>query len=401
MSPLADILALARFQAARAVPYLARGLWACTYIESEEVPTFAIDHKWRVLVNPAFARACEQEGSLGAALVHEALHNVLRHGTRARILAGQSLDGDTHDLAWIAWNRAGDCEINYRIDELKGLKLPSCGIHAQDFGWEPGQAAEAYYRESPKKEGRKSGSCAGGSGAGCPHPGEKALPKDGEPGPQGLSEAEGDLVSASVAQAVKDAAASKPESVPKGLLRWAETFGDPPAVDWRQLVQARVRHAVSTRKGPSPSYARQSRRSMGCAMILPVYRQALPQITIVCDTSGSMGDSDIGKSLAAVADACLALGSVKACACDAAAGDVVEVSHPDDSKEVFTGGGGTDMLAGIAAALDGNPDCIVVCTDGETAWPTEAPSVPVVIVLTRNPTYCGRPPAWAEVIPAY
>jgi predicted metal-dependent peptidase len=406
---LSDALALARFQASRAVPFLARGLWACTYVASDDVPTFAIDRKWRVLVNPTFAQKSNDAKVLPRRLLHEALHNILRHGRR----------GDAIGAEGAEWNVCGDCEIEQRIDEVLALAFdvpkgdPLRGVRAEDFGWKPGEPAEAYYRQPPKQDDKggkrpedgeghgKGHECSGGSGAGNPHPAEKALPQEGQDGPQGLSDAEGDLVAASVAAAVRDAAARKPGSVPGGLLRWAETFGDPPPVDWAALVTARVRYAISTRRGPAPSYARQSRRSMGCAMILPVHRSPLPRVALVCDTSGSMGQKDIGTSLATVASACMALGKVTACACDATAGEAVEVRCVDDLEPYFKGGGGTDMVAGIARASEGNPDCIVVCTDGETPWPSEAPACPIVVVLTRDPSFCGRPPAWAEVIQAF
>jgi predicted metal-dependent peptidase len=116
-----------------------------------------------------------------------------------------------------------------------------------------------------------------------------------------------------------------------------------------------------------------------------------------------MGSTDIGTALAIIVDACNAIGTVTALSCDAAAGDAITVRHVDDLRPYFTGGGGTDMVAGIRAAAESvpEPDCIVVVTDGETPWPASPPATPVVIILTRNPSYCGAPPPWAEVIAAY
>jgi predicted metal-dependent peptidase len=405
-----DILAMARWGAARVVPHLARGLWACTYIltDDADVPTFAIDRRWRVLCNRTFAVQCHADGSLPAALVHEALHQVLRHGPRAQVFAGGVADdlGETPiaGFDYDRWNKAGDCEINARIDEVTGLTLPSCGIHAKDFGWDDGLAAEEYYLlgdAKPKKPRPGPCGCSGGSGAtGSPSPGEAALPGEGEDGPQGLDETEGDLVRAMVATATIDAARTKPGSVGAGMLRWAEEQQAPPAVDWTTLAQARIKSATQARRGPTPSFARPSRRQHG-ALVLPVYRQTLPRIALVLDTSGSMGDKDLGMALAVVVDACATIGSVTACACDATAGEAVEVRVVDDLRDYMKGGGGTDMVAGIARAEEGSPDAIVVVTDGETPWPSKAPGVPCVVVLTRAPTYCGAPPAWAEIVQAW
>ena len=164
---------------------------------------------------------------------------------------------------------------------------------------------------------------------------------------------------------------------------------------------ARIAYATQAKRGLTPSYARPSRRDMGCAMILPVYRAPVPRVSLMLHASGSMGQGDIGTALAIVVDACLALGHVQAVACDATAGDVVDVRRVDDLRDYLKGGGGTDMVAGIARAEETSPDGIVVVTDGETPWPSEAPSVPVVVVLTRDPSYCGRPPTWASVVQAF
>ena len=116
---------------------------------------------------------------------------------------------------------------------------------------------------------------------------------------------------------------------------------------------------------------------------MPVYRMTVPRIALVLDTSGSMGDSDIATALGVVVDACNAIGHVTAAACDSESYEAVEVRCVDDLRDYLKGGGGTDMVAGIAAAADGQPDAIVV------------------VILTREPSYCGRPPTWAEVVQAY
>ena len=130
-----------------------------------------------------------------------------------------------------------------------------------------------------------------------------------------------------------------------------------------------------------------------------MHRLPTATVCIVGDTSGSMGDADIGKIIASVLDAVEALGKVTAIGCDAAAYEPVEVRHVDDLREALKGGGGTDMRVGIARAVESAPDAIVVVTDGETPWPGEAPEVPVTIVLTRKDP-CMDLPAWAQVVDA-
>src|SRR5208282_923845 len=109
------------------------------------------------------------------------------------------------------------------------------------------------------------------------------------------------MVRAMVAATIKEHAKAKPGSVPSGMLRWAESEGQTPPVDWRTLAQARIRYATQARRGPMPSFSRPSRRQIG-ALVLPVYRATLPRIALVLDTSGSMGEADLATALAVVVD---------------------------------------------------------------------------------------------------
>jgi predicted metal-dependent peptidase len=403
MTPeLYDQLAVARWRAAKAVPYLSRALWAASFIECEDVPTFAIDERWRVYVNPKYALSCVPKGTLPGALIHEVLHPTLKHGPRAKVIAA---DDKAH------WNACGDCEINQRIEHAH-VQTDPAWVFPKTLNAPDDLSAEEYYRlPRPPQQNQKSGKgvagalpCDGGSGAGNPQPFEKPGPGGDDDGdtPAGLDPAEGDLVRVAVANAVKDHAETYGRgSVPAGMLRWAEELCEPPPVPWGQLVQSRIRYATENRRGPAPTYARPSRRRVPGGLVLPVHRLPVPRIAMVIDTSGSMGDHDLGIALSTAADACLTLGKVTAVACDAAVGEMTDIRQLEDLRPYLTGGGGTDMSVGIKRASECMPDAIVVVTDGETPWPSEAPDCPVVIVLTRgDPSFCGRPPAWAEVIVA-
>lgn len=218
--------------------------------------------------------------------------------------------------------------------------------------------------------------------------------------PAGLSPAEADVVRAQVAQAIR-AHGDKHGwgSVPAGLLRWAEEMAEPPVIDWRDLIGARVRYHLDTRIGPVASYSRPSRRDHG-GLSLPVHRNPRANITIVGDTSASMQNGDIAAIIGVVWSAVETLGTVRAFGCDTRAAEPVAVAHIDDLREALRGGGGTDMVAGIHRAAEDQPDAIVVVTDGETPWPDAPPDAPLVIVLTRPPSQFSPPPVWADVIDA-
>ena len=392
MISVLDSIARARWQAAKVAPYLARALWVATFVESEDVPTMGVDDRWRVYCNPAYVRKCAQDHTLVGELLHEVMHPTMRHRQRALLCRAED---HAH------WNACGDAEIDQQVEAMfEGYHAPA-GMTASlvdnrirpgDLGGKPGMTAEELYRlPRPKKPKPR---CAGGTGA-TGAPGGKASPGDKEA--PGLSEAEADIVRASVAQAIKDHVAQKGRgSVPSGVLRWAEQFGTPAPVDWRALVAARVRYAIDTRRGAAPSYARPARRKVSGGLILPVHRMPIAKVTLVLDTSQSMGDKDLGAGLACVFDACEALGKVSVVSCDAAAGEPVECRHLEDLREHLRGGGGTDMRIGIDRAQEHNPDAIVVVTDGDTPWPDEAPDAALTVVLTRESS--DPPPAWADVI---
>ena len=389
-------------RAAHFLPYLGAALYRLTFIECEDVPTFGVDEHWRVYCNPKFTRQCFDDKTVIGGVIHEVLHPTLHHKKRAQVIGATD-----HAHA----NVCEDCEINHRIDEARikvqgfpeTIALPPCGVHARDFGWQPGLMWEEYYKlpRPEKKEDDKPEDkpCSGGSGA----TGQKAPWEKPGDAPGGVSEAEGEIIRAQVAEAIRKHVEAKGRgSVPAGLLRWAEEFGEPPPVPWHDLVAAQVRYQIEARRGPAPSYARPSRREWD-SMSLPVHRLPTSNVCIVGDTSASMtsegADSDLSKVIATVWDAVETLGKVSAIGCDSDASEVVEVRHIDDLREALSGGGGTDMRVGLAKAAESNPDVIVCVTDGDTLWPHEAPDdIPVVVVLTRDPGNCEAPPSYAQVI---
>jgi hypothetical protein len=58
------------------------------------------------------------------------------------------------------------------------------------------------------------------------------------------------------------------------------------------------------------------------------------------------------------------------------------------------------MAALIVAAAEERPapKVIVVCTDGETGWPSERVAPLVVVALTRKPRWTSMPPEWCDTV---
>jgi predicted metal-dependent peptidase len=126
-----------------------------------------------------------------------------------------------------------------------------------------------------------------------------------------------------------------------------------PKVDWRRLLAAELRRAVREVTGAVDySYRKPSRRSAVTGdVVLPALRRPVPEVAVVCDTSGSMTEDLLAMALAEVEGLLKGLGltrQLRVLACDTAVGAAQRVSSA--RQVTLTGGGGTDMGAGIAAS---------------------------------------------------
>jgi predicted metal-dependent peptidase len=385
-------LAAARLWATDRFPYLASGLFGAEVVAAQGSGTVSVDERWRMRADPDLT-AGWTAAQLGSVLVHHVCHLLRSHGERAQATGVGPADARN-------WVRAADAEIN---DDLipAGLDLPGRPVLPRDLGAEDGLLAEQYFRAASttdrsgqvKAEGEAAGEWLDcGSGAdGVPRP---------DDGSGGLSQWQADLLRRQVAQDVI-AHAKQAGTVPGGLLRWAQEMLSP-KVNWRKLLAAELRRAVAEVAGAVDySYRRPSRRaSVAGNVVLPALRRPVPEVAVVCDTSGSMTEDLLAAALAEVEGLLRALGlarQVRVLACDAAAGPAQRVSSARQVQ--LTGGGGTDMGSGIAAAvaLRPRPAVTVVLTDGYTPWPAEAPKGTRVVVGLLGPA-APAAPAWARAV---
>jgi predicted metal-dependent peptidase len=376
-------------------PYLATGVFGAEVIADRDSGTVSVDESWRMHADPELT-AGWTAAQLGSVLIHHVCHLLRTHGERAQ---GAGVRPDEA----ADWIRAADAEIN---DDLvpAGLELPGTPVLPRDLRAEDGLLAEQYF-DAIRRPAAQAGSGAGaenqarsgrwldcGSGAdGIPRPGQ---------GDGGLSRWQADLLRRQVAQEVI-AHGKLAGTVPAGLLRWAEEVLNP-KVNWRAVLAAELRRAIAEVSGAVDySYRRPSRRSaVAGPVVLPALRRPVPEVAVVCDTSGSMTEDLLAMVLAEVEGLLRALGlarQVRVLACDTAVAPVQRVSSARQVQLI--GGGGTDMGAGIsaAAALRPRPAVTVVLTDGYTPWPAAAPKgMRVVVGLIGE----GAPdaPSWTRAV---
>ena len=393
--PAIESLAAARLWAASKFPYLATGVFGAQVIADRGSGTVSVDENWRMRADPELT-AGWTAAQLGSVLIHHVCHLLRVHGERAQ---GAGVRPDEA----ADWVRAADAEIN---DDLvpAGLDLPGRPVLPRDLRADDGLLAEQYFDAIRRRAARA------GTGAGADNParsgqwldcgsGADGMPRAGQDD-GGLPRWQAELLRRQVALDVI-AHDKQPGTVPAGLLRWAEEVLTP-KVDWRAVLAAELRRAVAEVSGAVDySYRRPSRRSaVAGPVVLPALRRPVPEVAVVCDTSGSMTDDLLAMVLAEVEGLLRALGlvrQVRVLACDTVVAPVQRVSSARQVQLI--GGGGTDMGAGIdaAAALRPRPAVTVVLTDGYTPWPSSPPKgMRVVVGLLGE--HAPNAPSWTRAV---
>ncbi len=382
--PVTEHVRFARAYAADQLPWFAPALYRCRIHVTPRVDVASIDLHYNVYWNPQVVssiwRAHERRGALSELAflwVHEISHRLRRHGERARER------GIREAAAARRWNVACDFEINDA--DWAGLRMPTAypGMLPRDFGFPAGQLAETYLRLMD----------AGGEAYAFPideGSGIHGQPRPWESGDrQQLSPVDEEIIRREVARRTREADAGQ---VSEGWREWAgQVLGS--RVNWRQRLGHRL--SVSLQRGIGSrtdySFARPNRRQSVYYPILPpsLGGDRTARIAIVVDTSGSMEPPDLQAALTEVAAVVQQFDyPVTLIPCDQRAYAPVQVIS---ARHAFTvthlpGGGGTDISAGIQAALHlrPRPDSVLVVTDGETRYPTAPYAVPVIFALLQG-----------------
>lgn len=384
-----------RVWAAGRAPYLASALFALRPVVLEprvdevsgelvadaEFRAFPADTRWRVYLDPGTALNTSAE-EVGWWLLHHIGHLVRRHAARA---PGSS----PH------WAQAADAEVN---DDLEA-GAPAGVVSPRALGLPEGRMAEEYLSlievldAAHRRGGRPLAELidCGSASDGVERPYE-----DSGAG-EGLNEVERELLELAIAREIENRAAGR-SPVGGGWRRWAgERLR--PAVDWRAQLGAVVRRGVRQAAGRVDfSYRRPARRPGVNGVVLPAMVAPAPEIVLVVDTSGSIPPGTLARFLAEITALVTRAGGparrFRVICCDLHAHPVQTVRRAEEVE--LTGGGGTDLREGIAAAvaLRPRPDLIVVLTDGQTPWPEHRPPVPVLVGLTGT----EPPPSWARTV---
>jgi predicted metal-dependent peptidase len=356
-------MAAARARAAELLPYLATALFACTPVRSDDVPTVAVDERWRVYWNPAWCAGLSVQ-ELAGAWLHEVGHLLREHAARFAEL------GEPPEHA-LLFNVAGDAAINADLLDAR-VTLPPGAVHiGQIAGATRGMTAEQIFRLLPVRRPEESTVDCGSAVT----PGRRPW----EPEPSTVDDAGGGIDADRADQVRRQVAAEirSAGTAPAGLARWADALLDP-RVDWRAELNSVVRRSAAEVAGTRDyTYARPARRTVP-GVILPAMRQPRPPVVYaVVDTSGSMDRDRLTRCLSEIDGIVQRSGRIRGplrvVSCDTVTGEIRPVRSA--AEVVLTGGGGTDLRPAIAAVARARPpaDLVVVLTDGDTPWDPEPP----------------------------
>ncbi|MEV0615119.1 VWA-like domain-containing protein [Nonomuraea sp. NPDC050404] len=417
-------VAAARLWAAHQAPYLASAVFALRPVILEaaigddddagepvadpDFRAFPADTRWNLHVEPGTALATPIE-EIGWWMLHQVGHLVRGHAGRSPVRPGPGEQvshaaGTIRDEAAHRWNQAADAEIN---DDLEAEELhgPAGVVSPAELGLPVNRTAEEYL---PMLDvladalGRGGKALAESIDCGSAVDGVDRTYEDSGSG-DGLTTLDRELLERSIAAGIQDRISARSE-VPSGWRRWAEERLRP-SVNWRARLGALIRRGMSTVAGQVDfSYHKPSRRAGAYDGIIPPSMvRPVPDTVLVIDTSGSVTNELLRRLLAEVTGIIDGVAGparrLRAFCCDVAPHPVQVVRRASDIELV--GGGGTDMRAGVdaALALRPRPDLVIVLTDGETPWPEQRPPAHVVVCLIGDG---GHAPDWASVarIPA-
>ena len=420
-------MAAARLYIAQKTPYLAMASVKLIPIPRKGLGTMGVTKNWLLLYDPDKVVEWGVKVTAGV-LVHEMNHPLRHHHVRAI--------GADPKLA----NIAADMPINVDVVAM-GYELPAGCVFPKTFGFPDGLTKEEYLarlnalppeqggsggvgdgedgdegkgrgKGDPGDKGQQGGrgggktpgqvgACNGwcGSGAGNPLPDEPDATQE-----QGRSEAEGEAIAKATAEAVREWEKQHGRgSMPAGMMRWADEVLKPPKIRWQDKLARICRNAVAYRPGAGEvNYSQYSRRQSGLGYgvgraILPAFRQKVPRVDMLIDTSGSMGTEQLNAAIAECDGILKQCGArVRLICCDADVGTFEFVRSAKEILSKLTGGGGTNFCPAFQRIDESGdrPEVLIVLTDGDATVPTLPPVdmnvIWVIIDGTRAPADWGE-----------
>lgn len=418
-------------------PRLATSLLRLDPREKPGIGTIAVDNHLRLYFDSEWIQE-QTFDDLVFFIKQEVIHPLLGHAGRSQRILG-NLTGAARKYVQEQLNIAGDCAVHGFMSQERqyissqAVKPQDCLSVKTESPLPSGLSLEEYFMhlfdrehmeqlqelettsggnervQDGKSPGNGKGPTTSGYEGGSGADGEKRdyedefePPKLGDGNRQDSSSGTSDGDLDELSDDFLEGSSSRGDGSGQGRLRKLGKVK--PKLTPEQLIRMAVNASSKELRGfDQPTYRRQSRRQHDSEFIRPSYRQHKPAITVVVDTSGSMGQRDLNLAAGVLEVALkgLDLDSLRVVMADHEVQTNCEVSDLKSIK--FVGGGGTNMdyvCDKIAEDHSKDTDLLICVTDGETHWP-ESRKVPMVAAITRKPKWGQEVPSHMKKVDLY
>lgn len=402
LSTVQRLLTKAKLRLRSWVPYLTHIFSMMRTVETDEVPTMAVDQANRLYCNTQFMESLTPL-ELAYALLHEVMHVVLSHCRRFKAAVPQAGEHERY-----TWNVAADLVIQQLLSRHHGLSEPDGIIRIDGCipntqmpfltirGLVRGMTVEQYYGlllpytpAQPQKDGNNplDPMNAGSNSDGVTRDYEK---------PASLVEhAMMDHCLREAERKIEAIESSSPGTVAGEIVAALKCRLHPQPDPFDQLRHVVSRSVASPVGSEEYTYRRLNRRQQDDQPRRRGYVRLAPECSIIIDTSGSMSGAET-RALTVISQGLRRVQRPRVVAYDYRCQDAKRISSLSEFQ--FKGYGGTNMTAAIEEEdTKHRPDAIVLVTDGETDWPSRPTRAKLIIALVRRSSY-STPPSWAKVI---
>lgn len=424
-------ITLAIRQSCRDWPWLATLLLRIRPVEKDGIGTAGCDERLKFYYDPEFIDTVDMK-DLCYMIKKSVTHPVLRHPSRGKWIISDSKSQEAFTIASdLSAHQMFSADGQYVPDNANtihsfrmndGSQLPYGLCLEEYFSFilqdleeddqedddgsgsgsdEQGQDAQQEPSQSDEQPDEQQG--PRGQGGGSSQDGQERDWEDPPENDEGVSQDELDRV----INHLSETASNNMSKCGSADFSLSVAQSSRPKVRPEQLLRQAIARKVSKfRRGTDQqTFRRPSRRfNPNDEFIRPSYIKPTPNVTVVVDSSASMGSHDISLGLGMIDMAIkgMQLGEVRVVSGD--------TDIRNDQKRVtkladvdIKGGGGTDMGKIVDKVLDQKssdlPDLVILVTDGGTAWPSKS-KIPFVACVTRdkNCYFWETPPEWMPLV---
>lgn len=343
------------------------------HVWDESIPTAATDGL-SILFNPDFFMSLNKEEQVFL-LLHEVGHVIFSHMTRRGARDPR------------VWNYAGDYVINAMLIE-RGFKMPEGGLYDTRFNeMSTDQVYDILIKENPKTEDRHmdiiEGACAdtgddkkGGSGPAQSDTEKAAAAADLQ------NKIEDILVRAAVQSRMQG---DKPGTIPGSIQIFLDKLLNP-KLPWQTIL----RKYMNNMNKVDYSWRRPNRRYFPDHHLPSLYSEALVDIAVAVDTSGSVSDEEFHRFVSEVASIFKSHKPKKITLIqfDTSLRAINEVHSLDELKALkFTGRGGTLIKPVIDWVHENKPQLMMIFSDGGFHHYNQPVKSPLLWMIHNNPKF--------------